>query len=260
MNSINCRDILCKYKEVKQTRKKYSNFYDSVNELREKCRECKLSAYEADKAFLIVEKQNQIDILYYFCDSWDWLGELKEIKKHHGSLVVSVVQRKDIIDSDIFLDYGYSLYKTYQRLRKLQTVVAFEDAIKTEYCTAEDKTVLKNMMEDTFDVASDRIPTDEELEAFISKGNVICVRIGNKVAGFIIFEDKKKTSYIRMVCIDEKYRGKGLGNQLMNGYFQIHKEYKSFTLWYDTDNTTAYSLYRKWGYEQENMYNLIYVL
>ncbi len=81
---------------------------------------------------------------------------------------------------------------------------------------------------------------------------------GNRLV--LVARDKEKTSYVRMICIDEKYRKKVLGNQLMNGYFKMHKEYKSFTLWYDINNTCAYSLYQKWGYEPEDMYNLIFIL
>lgn len=257
MDLINHKDILSKYKETRESKKKYSNLYYSVNEIVEKCRECKLSAYETKTAFLIVEKQNYIDILYYFCDSWDWLEEIKEIKKNHPRLVMSIVQKKSQYDIQ---NYGYSVYKIYQRLRKITNTVNFEDSIMTEYCTIEDTDTLKYMMENTFDVFSDHLPTNKELEDFISQKNIICVRIKNMVAGFLIFEDKKKTSYIRMICIDEKYRGKSLGNQLMHGYFKIHTEDRSFTLWYDINNTIAYSLYQKWGYEQEDMYNLIFVL
>lgn len=257
MNSINCNDILNSYKKIKKARKKYSNSYYSVNEIGEKCRECKLSAYETKTAFLIVEKQNQIDILYYFCDSWDWLEEIREIKKNHQRLVMSIVQRNREYDIQ---NYEYSVYKIYQRLRKNTNTVDFENNIMTEYCTLEDTDTLKYMMENIFDVFCDHIPTNKELENFISQKNIICVRVESIVVGFLIFEDKEKTSYIRMICIDEKYRRKGLGNQLMNGYFKMHKEHKSFTLWYDINNTSAYSLYQKWGYEQEDMYNLIFVL
>lgn len=260
MDLIIQEDIFTRYTEVMKCKKRYSNCYFSVHEFRARWEEDKLIAYQKETAFLIIEKQKDFNYLYYICDSWDWLQEIGEIKKEFPKLVVSIVQRKENELQKPFLEHGYSVYKTYQRLRKTEKTGESEKGIVADYCVAKDKDRLKKMMQGTFDVLSDHIPSDKELDAFLEEKKIICVRENDIVIGFIIFEDKGKTSYIRMVCIDHACRGKGIGSKLMHTYFQIHGGYKSFTLWYDINNSPAYSLYRKWGYEEEDMYNLIFVL
>lgn len=260
LEAVNQEDIVKRYTEIIKSRKKYSNCYFSMKDLYDKLQERRISAYETDTAFLIIEKAGQLDNLYYMCDSWEWIQGIKDIKKDHQRIAASIVQKKESDNQKMFLDYGYSVYKTYQRLRRTKEVQPYGEDMITDYCTPKDKVRLRKMMNDTFDVLSDHIPTDRELDYFIRQKSIICVRMDDIVTGFIIFEDKGKTSYIRMVCIDGAYRGNGLGNYLMKVYFQIHREYKSFTLWYDMNNKPAYSLYHKWGYEKEDMYNLIYEL
>ncbi|MCM1157868.1 MAG: GNAT family N-acetyltransferase [Bacteroidales bacterium] len=247
------------YTEAVKCRRKFSNCYFSVQELQDKWQRQKITAYEAEETLLLVEKEERLNSLYYLSSSWDWFLYGEEIKEKYQPLVLSLVQRTESVEELPFLDKGYAVYKTYQRLRRTENPLCRETG-ETDYCAEKDRGRLREMMDNTFDVFSDHIPTDEELDIWIKNDNIICMRIDGTVVGFIIFEDKGKTSYIRMVCIDREHRGNGMGNRLMDIYFRIHQDYKSFTLWYDMQNTAAYALYHRWGYEKENMYNLIFVL
>ena len=247
------------YTEAVRTRKKYSNCYFSPNEFCHKLGKKKITVYKGEDALLLVEKGERTNSLYYMSDSYNWVCSLENIKASHKPLVLNLVQKEESAEKLPFLDYGYSVHKVYQRLRKMGRLPDCKENTVSDYCGEEDRGRLRDMMDNTFDVFSDNIPTEEELNEFIKNKNIICIRMEHRVIGFIIFEDKGKTSYIRMVCIDRDYRGKGLGNKLMNIYFRLHSDYKSFTLWYDTENMAAYSLYLRWGYEKESMYNFIFV-
>lgn len=260
MDLVNPQEVMKIYAETVKLRRKFSNCYFSPQELQDKWEQQEITVYKTDSALLIVEKEKQFNNLYYMSDSWDWVLHIDEISKGHQPLVLSLVQRTEWMEEPPFLNKGYLVYKTYQRLRRTGKLPLCKEGGITDYCTEKDRERLREMMDSTFDLLSDHIPTDEELDEFIKNENIICIRMENTVMGFIVFEDKGKTSYIRMVCIDSSCRGKGLGNQLMDIYFRIHKDYKSFTLWYDVENVAAYSLYCRWGYEKEKMYNLIFVL
>jgi ribosomal protein S18 acetylase RimI-like enzyme len=240
-------------------RKKYSNSYISVNEFHDLCEQQRVSMYEDGTDYFLIKKEEGFEHLYYYCDSWDWLDEMEIIKKEHPVLVLNIVQRKGENKEEHLLKKGYSVYKIFQRMRRTGECLSNRDN-KIEYCTDEDKRTLREMMDDTFDVLVDCIPSDDELYYFIKNGNIICVREGNCVAGFIIFEDKGKTTYIRMVCIDKTFQRKGIGQYLLDTYFQMHREYVSFTLWHDVNNQAAHGLYLKNGYKEENMYDYIFLI
>ena len=42
-------------------------------------------------------------------------------------------------------------------------------------------------------------------------------------------------------------RGKDVGNRLLNMYFKLHKDTKSFTLWCNDENHSALKLYKRVG-------------
>lgn len=257
MKEINQSKIVERYiKEIRQ-RRKNSNCQFMIPQLERLVQLEKVFAYELEDAFLIVENKGLIYNLYYMSDSWDWLQYARIIKKYYSKIVISIVGKQLYEIETNFSKNKYSVYKTYQRLRCKEKNIVFSDV---EYCSIEDKEVIKEMMDNTFDMFSDHIPSDEELVAFLANRQIICVRQNDLPVGFIIFEDKGKTSYIRMVCVDERHQGKGIASELMTMYFYIHKEYTSFTLWYDMKNERARSLYEKWDYQEEQLYNLIYVI
>lgn len=255
MKKVAQDQILERYTQVVRERRKYSNCQFMTSEIEEKVQFGILFAYDLQDAFLMIEYRRELYYLYYTSNSWDWLSGLDMLKEQYPQLIVSIVQRQTAETG--FGEKGYPVYKTYQRLRSRGNSVELSEA---DYCNEQDKYDLRKMMDDTFDILSDHIPTDEELELFVTNKQIICVRSDGKVAGFIIFEDKGKTSYIRMVCVDKDYQGKGLADDLMKMYFGIHQNYTGFTLWYDIQNDKAGSLYKKWNYEEEGLYNIIFVI
>ena len=256
MKEISQNQIVEQYIKVIKERRKYSNCQFMVNQLEEKVQSGTIAAYELQDAFLLIENKRELYYLYYISDSWEWLNFLHVIKDRYQQLVISIVERQIAEIEAIFAEKDYFVYKTYQRLRGKGNDI---DLSEVDYCNVKDKHTLRLMMDNTFDAFSDHIPTDEELEEFLEQKQIICVRRNEKVTGFIIFEDKGRTSYIRMVCVDKGYQGKGLANELMRMYFKIHEGYTGFTLWYDVRNSRTHSLYAKWNYEDEQLYHLIYV-
>ena len=258
MREISQSQILERYVCVTKEKRKHSNCQFMMSDIEEKLRAGVLYAYEVQGVFLLVENKEDLFCLYYMSEVLDWIKELTVLKERFPRLVISVVQKKTRDSEVLFEEHGYSLYKKYERLRCKGNLI--ED-IEADYCNEQDKSILQNMMNDTFDVYSDHIPTSDELDLFISNQQIICVRDEDKeICGFVIFEDKGKTSYIRMVCVSKDHQGEGLANCLMKMYFGIHQKHVSFTLWYDMENGRAASLYKKWNYEAEGLYNLIYVI
>ena len=263
MNIIMEDEFLEKYIDSVKSRKKFVNCYFNLNDIKNLWQEKRISAYDLDDCFLFIEKRKDMSCLYYMCNSWEWIKDIKEIKEKDFKmqpLVISFVQNNHLDIASNFEKSGFPVYKIYQRLRQSNNCEGIVSNLSISYSTIEEFDILIELMNDMFDILSDHIPNENELKMFIQNKQVICVHMADKIVGFIIFEDKNKTSYIRMVCVDKNYQGCGIGKQLMSYYFQIHKDYKSFTLWYDIKNVAAFSLYSSFGYVKEDICNYIFVI
>lgn len=262
MNQIAQSDLYERYVQEVRSKRTYVNCYLSMITIKEKIDSGQILGFELQDGLLLMEMRNGIQELFFFCDDLKWIAQINQIKNMSESMLINIIQGKaDKIDyQQEFLNYGYQPYKKYERLRLSGTNVSVLEGTCVDFCDSDDKADLRNVMDTSFDVKSDHIPDDDELNGFIETKSIICVRQNREIAGFIIFEDKGKTSYIRMVCVKESYRGCGIGSELMKMYFGIHEGFKSFTLWYDTTNIPALKLYSRWGYREEYMYNLIYTI
>ena len=257
-----CRDeIVTQCISRIQRKTKYTNCYVAIAELEQACAKHQLVAYQNEEALIVLYKKEYYTELFFWCETWEWLGRLEEIRFLNEKLVISIIQKAGQELSGIFANYHLQTHRVYVRLRKSSLSVVAFDSVDVSYCDETDFGRLKNLMRSTFDPIGSNIPSDDELRYFLSNQEVICVRNEHAlVKGFIIFEDKGKTSYIRMVCVDKACSGIGIGTQLMSMYFYIHSEFKGYTLWCAVDNSIALKLYGKFEYKQENIYNHIYAL
>lgn len=256
MDRIQKEDINCFIQEKLSRRYKFSNSFFSLSQIEEKCNSGELYVYIYDETVLLFENKNNFLNLYYYSNSMLWMNEIYKLDIPRGKTVVNIVQRNMVLPEGVL----YKPYKIFGRLRR--GIVTDEQGIKQEnanFCEIKHSSELLQLMNSTFDMFVDHIPDEAELKKLIMSNSVICIKENENICGFVIFEDKLKTSYIRMVCVGEKYRRRGIGSRLMNMYFNIHRDMTGFSLWYDTTNQSARELYDKYGYREEKMYNLIYI-
>ncbi len=261
MRAVKQSDIYDICKKTLQERRKYSNCYMTLLDIIERCEKQRMFVFQISETLILVDQHEWGNYLYYLCDSWEWIDKLALLREEFGHIIISIVQKDDLYERDVLLKRGLKIYKTYQRLR----IVKSEDEqteknVLGDFCQINEIKKIRQMMDASFDIWSDCIPTDIELNQLIENQQIICIHVNNDLAGFIIFEDKGKTSYIRMACVDEVYRGKGVADKLMTMYFYMHENYRTYTLWYNISNEIAYGLYSKWGYQKENIYNYIFIV
>lgn len=253
-------DVLEHYKNALRDRRKYSNCYLSMAEIQKGIEQNCICAYDSQDSLILINQTNGSNDLYFFSESWDWLKDIKLLKDKYGQLVVSIVQHKADDLNKRFDDYGFTVYRLYRRLRRQEYISDNSSLLPDIHLLEKDIPQLLKIISDTFDVIGDHIPTKNELKDFIDENLAIGLKEGDTIKGFLLFEDKGRTSYIRMICVSKQYRGIHAADDLMKSYLGIHESFKSFTLWYDIKNTPAYTLYKKWGYEEEDMFNYIYVI
>lgn len=261
MDNVVKEQIYLIYSEVLKIRKKFSNCYFQPDELEKWIFEDRIVCYTSGDAVILLLKENDYVKIYFTSDDFEWLSDFMKIRNSSpDDYVIEVVSKGDLEDYDFSTKIHCKKVINYERLRGSGVIIdnSYEEFC---YCTEEDYGNLRTMMDSTFNKIGDRIPTDEELRHFIETKSIIGIRDGKMLAGFLIFEDTKKTSYVRMICVNEACRGKGIGKKLMMSYFSEHRDFKGFTLWCRMDNEPALSLYMKrFDYKRENLYNRIYII
>ncbi len=256
-------DIYGRYIEALAHRYRYSNCYFQLDEFKEWIDEGLVQGFDIDKGLILTLNQMGFVKLYFMGDDFSWTDEIDNLKQRFEclELVSEIVSRDEPGEYELGKYTQYKDRIQYNRLRSKGMNTDIKDGIDPIYCRPSDLIFLRQMMDETFDPIGDHIPSDNELGRSISNHSVICEREGGRISGFIIFEDKGKTSYIRMICVDKDLRGKRIGERLMKRYFALHQQFKGFTLWCRSDNTPALMLYSKMGeYLDENLRNFVYIL
>lgn len=98
---------------------------------------------------------------------------------------------------------------------------------------------------------------DKPIFVYIDKGQVLgyCFCIINNVTSNNVLKDNK-TLYIDDLCVDENYRGKGIGKSLYNYVLEYAKSIKCFnvTLNVWAGNESAMGFYQSLGFKPQKTY------
>lgn len=246
------------YMDFIREKKRYTNCYFTIGELQKMCSEKKVSVEMRKGSLLIWVQEGGYRKLYFAGDDFNWTGDFQI---HENELVViEIVAKDDLGEYDFSKKLECKEIIQYTRFRRGKFDEP-DSLLKADmdFCMPEDIPVIRHMLDNNFSTIGDYIPTEDELRQFVLNGAIICQRDGRNMMGYIIFEDKGKTSYIRNICVDERYRGKGVGKQLMASYFYMHRNFKGFTLWCKTTNTIALRLYKLGGYYSETLHDFIFI-
>lgn len=253
------RQIYEIYAEFIRKKRKYTNCYFTPEELQEECREKKSRIENKEGSLLIWIREHEYTKLYFSGDDFGWTNVFGV--PENEVVAIEIVTKGDPGEYDFSKKIKCREVIQYTRFRR-NGFAEPDNLHKTEpeYCSLNDLSEIRQMLDTNFSPIGDYIPDDVGLNTFIQNKSIICLRNGANLKGYLIFEDKGKTSYIRNVCVDNGYRGKGVGKELMSAYFYMHRDFKGFTLWCKTTNGPAINLYTKvGGYHNEDLHDYIYI-
>ena len=254
---LDTSDIHKVYISSLEQRKQYSNCYSTGNEFEGLC-----LFYKYKSGFLMVINKRGYYRLCFCTDDLYWINDLQQIKSDisDNTIVIEIVSRYEVNPLSGLLNYQ----KRYSRYRQLGAS-PISDVEPVCYCSHQDARQVKDLMYNSFSPIGNELPTESEIDNAIANKNVICIKNKDNLCGYLIFEDKGKTSYLRNICVSEIYRSMGIGRRLLDMYHGIHNDYKVFTLWCDDQNQAALTLYcgHHLGggthYENECLHNYIYI-
>lgn len=99
------------------------------------------------------------------------------------------------------------------------------------------------------------IPLDLYLEKIKKNAEIVSHYVGGKCAGFVAFycnDADRKKAFITLVLVSNKYRGKGIANELIKKTLEICVARKFEVCGLDvlSSNESAIKIYKKNGFEE----------
>lgn len=250
------------FNELKQT-SIYTNYYSIDTELFDNDGKCKYEFRRQDGLICIFKETGYFfKRMFFFLDK-ERLNEKAGVFKKEDLLVSEFVYSESQKDqenliSDWLINNANFHYKTFVRMYK----TVKEDYNEVDFLTIqtpslEDVCEIKKILEDNFDILSERIPSIEELLEV--KNSTFIIKEDNEIASILISEIKGKTKELRYWLVLPEYRKKGYGSLLMKYFLNSNEETIRFTLWVDTSNLNAIKNYEINGFRKDRLINKIFI-
>lgn len=178
-------------------------------------------------------------------------------------VVMEILYRGEKFKPMDIIDY-WSSQNFKQHLTRDNMMASFENLVLPEsfnddsvvnYATSENEALFaEKLLRNSLDQYTGDLLSMDEINHFVSNRNLLIAWYENEMAGVLQFEVKNKIAWLGHIAIDEKFRGKGIANQLVIKYLLDNRteDNTKYQLWVIQDNVAAVKLYRKFGFVYAN--------
>lgn len=215
---------------------------------------------------ILIHEMNEFQKMYYFLKDKDSLipelvNKIQTDLTGYVNLEGTVVGRMPDKNVAILEKLGFHLYKKYIRKQRGTGSENWCKAMQmTEIADVRDLDNIYQLLYSISDPMSDHLVSKEELHTFLESSQVLKVVINEELAGALVFESFGKKSYLRSICVSDKFIGKKIGLSLVESYIERNRNRtKLFYLWVESTNEKAIRLYEKLGYKDDGLIEYIYI-
>ena len=221
----------------------------------------KIDMWITNKCLYIVERE-ETAIFLKIDDGFTYILYCATTKEHLFDALASLPEgvyvldqivdaRTDVSLLDGFKSLGFEVRKSLVRMSKINEDLEPVTETNMLNATKDDIPTLYELLHEHFDKYTEQLPTFEELNNFIESKHAIVKRIGDKIAGFILYDKSPSTLYLRYWLVNTGFRNRGVGSELFHEYNRRGFACKRHMLWVVEDNENAISRYEHYGYKNE---------
>lgn len=243
-----------------------TNAYFMANQLVEMQDAPGIKFYKHDKSIILLEDNKEFYRMYFYSGDLENIQELKAtlFDRLEKQVICDVVLSRNDCDNVIkaLRCAGFSIYSVYARMY-INSVRNIEATPIEVIDTAgpDDTDDIVNMLENRFDMLDAHLPSTKEIVEAISMKEIKIIRINNNIAALSYLKQRgRKSLELRYIVVDEKFRGRGLGeNLLINVLNHSSGKDSKCVLWVNKQNSKAISLYKKVGFVDDCVENYVMV-
>ncbi len=250
-------------RQVRELRQGFvTNFYWDENKHPYWIAEDSLEYEESANCILMVHRCEGFTNLYYIATSFASFGELLQTLNLVGTLVVDIVCRGDgLAEQDAFVNMGFKKYQHLYRMSHVGKIIEpdWQFDSRVRYGEISDTIMVYNTMQKDFDPLAEQLPTIKELKDYVKRQQLLVIKEGDDLCGFLIFELTGVTWYLRYWYTSPDHRNKGIGAGLLKTSLLYGVDSKRQIFWVIADNENAIKRYEHYGFTRENMNDYVMI-
>jgi len=216
------------------------------------------------EVFFLIKKNVTFLKIYYYAASIDELAKSLPTLLNLFSdetLVVDLLAKNDKCpERQLFEENLFGLYTSLIRMscigKKIYNVGLSSTNVRS--ATFNDITIVKELLNLHFDPIAEQIPDTDELLNWIKNNAIIVYEEQSKILGFIIYDLKASTLFLRYWFVKPNYRDLRIGSKLFNEFLFRGKDTHRQMFWVIRSNENAINRYLHYGFKEEIMYNFVY--
>jgi ribosomal protein S18 acetylase RimI-like enzyme len=262
-------DISCvtnAYNYTKSFKKEFvTNCFLPIAEFQKTITKSLIFEIKKDEVIFFLKKNNNFFNLYYFASCVDELE--KEVPYLYDNfanktLVVDIVSKSELCkEKNIFQRNNFKLYTELFRMSSMlnsynQNIVNLE---QVRNATPEDAILVNDLLKNHFDPKSEQLPDLDDIFSWISNNSIILFVEKNQIVGFIIYDLKPATLFLRYWFVHPDYRDLKIGSKLFKEFLFRGKHTKRQLLWVINKNENAIKRYNHYGFKEEKLFNYVLI-
>ena len=250
-------------RQIRELRQGFvTNFYWDDNKHPYWIAEGTLVYEQSDNCILMVHRSDEFANLFYIATSFAAFGELLNSLQLDGTLVVDVVCKGEgTTEQEAFVNLGFEKYQHLYRMSHVGRIVGpdwMRDP-RVKYGEKIDTALVDIAMQRDFDPLAEQLPSLKELEDYAERKQLLVIKDGDNLCGFLIFEITGVTWYLRYWYTSPDYRNKGIGAGLLRTSLIYGVDSKRQIFWVIADNENAIKRYEHYGFKRENMNDYVMI-
>lgn len=250
-------------RQIRELRQGFvTNFYWDDNKHPYWIAEGSLLYEQSDNCILMVRRCDKFTNLFYIGTSFEAFGDLLNSLQLEGMLVADVVCKGEgNAEQDAFARLGFEKYQHLYRMSHVGRIVGSDwiQDPRVMYGEKIDTTLIYNTMRRDFDPLAEQLPSIKELENYVERNQLLVIKDGDNLCGFLIFEITGVTWYLRYWYTSPDYRNKGIGAGLLRTSLIYGVDSKRQIFWVIADNENAIKRYEHYGFKRENMNDYVMI-
>lgn len=240
-----------------------TNFFMTESQFNQLLSENKIIVFKTEKACFLLTDDFGFKRMYFIVSNAFELKPFLEylIANYQSEISVETAGNSSYLQEikEIFLQNGFFEYSSMVRMSKIRNEKEEVNFENIHLLTMDKKEEFHSLYKKYFDKFVERIPTSEEIDAFIENKSAYYFSDNNEIQGFIVFEIHGITSHLRYWFVHPNYREKKIGSKLIQLFFNIGENVKRELFWVIESNENAIKRYKHFGFVEEDMHNLILI-
>lgn len=218
---------------------------------------------KADRCYLLLHRNGKFSNLFYIATDMGAVAEaLGQTALETDSVIDIVSKQEGQEETEVLRGAGFRPYRQLFRMSHIGQLAddSWEEPEGVTFGEDADVQQVYDTLQTGFDPLSEQLPSMQEVRDFVQRRQLLVVREGESLCGFLIFELSGRTSwYLRYWYTAPEHRNRKVGARLLKAALLKGKDTRRQQLWVVSDNENAIRRYEHYGFKREPITNHVMI-